>query len=377
MFRALSIQGFRMFEDFTLSGLVPFNIFVGPNNSGKTSLLEAIFLHCAPVNFHVLLSLITLRYGGFHSNPPYIFDQIRWLFTNPGYQPIPELGISGKWEQTGEITERVTRVTLYSELSKESDFRRQISNSSRNFVTSSDELVITPPALNSKGLVIGSVALEFQTSHQELIRGELEFTTEGPLRIGSPRIKTDINTVFSGAGTYKSPDAGIDAYNESVKRAHDKTCIDLLQQIDPDVEDADILLAADKSPQLYIKHKRLGFTPIGNLGDGARRMFHLATLFAQCHDGVILIDELESAIHTAALERFIDWIIEIAHVFNVQVFATTHSLECLDAMLGSQKLEKDDFRLFRLKQQANQVTCKMIEWEMLERLRFELGQEIR
>lgn len=377
MFRTISIKGFRLFEDFTLNDLSPFNIVVGQNNSGKTSLLEAIFLHCAPMNFHVLLSLITLRYGGFHSNPPYIFDQIKWLFTNPREKLTAELGISGKWQQADNITERITRAIINSEFDKESDFRRQISNSSGNLVTSSDEMVMNTPTHSSKGLVIGSVALEFQTSYQELIRGELEFTTEGPLRIGAPRIKTDINTVFSGSGTYKSPDAGIDSYNESVKRSHDKTCIDLLRKIDPDVEDADILLAADKSPQIYIRHKRLGFTPIGNLGDGARRMFHLATLFAQCHDGVILIDELESAIHTAALEQFIDWIIEVAHAFHVQVFATTHSLECLDVILGSHALKRDDFRLFRLKQQANQVTSKMIERDMLERLRFELGQEIR
>lgn len=377
MIKDVSIKGFRLFEDFTLKGLTPFNIFVGPNNSGKSSLLEALFLHCAPVNFRVLLSLISFRYGGFHSNPYYIFDQIKWFFTQPLGKNTAKLTISGKWEDTDKVTERVTSTTLSNELSGEGDFRTQFTNSSDSIVSSSEEIQVKEPTHGAKGIVIGSVVLEFQSSHQDLITGELEFLTEGPLRIGPPRMKTDIKAVFSAPCTYKNPDAGLESYNESVKNGHDKKCIDLIRKIDPDVEGATILLGPDNSPQLYIRHKRLGLTPIGNLGDGIRRMFSLATLFAQCQDGVMLIDELEAAIHTTALEQFIDWIVEVAQESNVQVFATTHSLECIDTILGSSALKKGNLSLFRLRQQADLVTCKEIEGETLERLRYELGQDVR
>jgi AAA15 family ATPase/GTPase len=106
-------------------------------------------------------------------------------------------------------------------------------------------------------------------------------------------------------------------------------------------------------------------------------MFRLATSFAQCQKGVMLIDELEAAIHTTALEQFIDWIVEVAQELNVQVFATTHSLECIDTILGSSTLNKENLSLFRLRQQADLVTCKEIEGETLERLRYELGQDVR
>ena len=44
MLRDLTILNYRCFEDFQMDGLEQINLFVGNNNSGKTSLLEAIYL---------------------------------------------------------------------------------------------------------------------------------------------------------------------------------------------------------------------------------------------------------------------------------------------------------------------------------------------
>ena len=44
MLRDLTIQNYRCFRDFQIDGLAPVNLIVGMNNSGKTSLLEAIYL---------------------------------------------------------------------------------------------------------------------------------------------------------------------------------------------------------------------------------------------------------------------------------------------------------------------------------------------
>src|SRR5437660_1158818 len=44
MISSLTIEGYRCFEHFEMSGLGRVNLLVGKNNSGKTSVLEAIFL---------------------------------------------------------------------------------------------------------------------------------------------------------------------------------------------------------------------------------------------------------------------------------------------------------------------------------------------
>jgi len=44
MLSSLQIQGYRVFEDFEMTGLQRINLLVGTNNSGKTSALEAIHI---------------------------------------------------------------------------------------------------------------------------------------------------------------------------------------------------------------------------------------------------------------------------------------------------------------------------------------------
>ena len=44
MLRDITVQNYRCFEDFHVDGFERVNLFVGNNNSGKTSLLEAIYL---------------------------------------------------------------------------------------------------------------------------------------------------------------------------------------------------------------------------------------------------------------------------------------------------------------------------------------------
>src|SRR5690242_15614158 len=44
MIRSLTVQNYRVFKEFSLEQAARINLFVGTNNSGKSSLLEAIYL---------------------------------------------------------------------------------------------------------------------------------------------------------------------------------------------------------------------------------------------------------------------------------------------------------------------------------------------
>jgi len=57
MISEVVINGYRGLDGFSMDGMTKFNLLVGPNNSGKSSLLEALFMHFAPLNFMILLSL--------------------------------------------------------------------------------------------------------------------------------------------------------------------------------------------------------------------------------------------------------------------------------------------------------------------------------
>ena len=61
MLKSIKIENFRGFKTFELQQLGRINLLVGTNNSGKTSVLEAIQLLCSPKNFEPLYELMYNR----------------------------------------------------------------------------------------------------------------------------------------------------------------------------------------------------------------------------------------------------------------------------------------------------------------------------
>ena len=112
-------------------------------------------------------------------------------------------------------------------------------------------------------------------------------------------------------------------------------------------------------------------------GDGLRRVFTLASAIPGAKDGLLLIDELEIAVHTRMLEKTFNWLVEFCCKYNVQLFATTHSLETIDAIIEICKGEEIDLVGYRLQKGDVQTTTKRFDKEYLTQLREELGVDVR
>ena len=80
MLRDLTVQNYRCFEDFHIDGLEQVNLFVGNNNSGKTSLLEAIYLLSNHNKGRVLFETIANRTDYFNQNSSGFYYSIKELF---------------------------------------------------------------------------------------------------------------------------------------------------------------------------------------------------------------------------------------------------------------------------------------------------------
>jgi len=137
---------------------------------------------------------------------------------------------------------------------------------------------------------------------------------------------------------------------------------------------------------LYIDHQDIGVAPLSAFGDGVRRLLYIASTLVQAKGGVLLIDELESSIHTEVLDRSFAWLIKACQEMDVQLFATTHSLEAVDALLQSieamenlngQNNSSKDFVLYRLEGENGKNLARRFNSKKLHILREELGQEIR
>ena len=125
------------------------------------------------------------------------------------------------------------------------------------------------------------------------------------------------------------------------------------------------------------KHKRLGRTPLSIFGDGLRHVFILAGAVAAVKGGLLLVDELETAIHTDMLHNVFDWLVKACIQSDVQLFATTHSLETVDAVIGACKDETVDLVAHRLELYKGQKTITRLDKPLLTRLRENLGMEVR
>jgi hypothetical protein len=72
--------------------------------------------------------------------------------------------------------------------------------------------------------------------------------------------------------------------------------------------------------------------PIGSMGDGMWRIMAMAIAIAQCKDGVLLIDEIDTGLHYSVMTNMWKLIFGAAKELNVQVFATTHSYDCVKSL---------------------------------------------
>lgn len=72
-----------------------------------------------------------------------------------------------------------------------------------------------------------------------------------------------------------------------------------------------------------------GPVPLRSLGEGASRLFGVALALANSRNGFLLIDEAENGIHHSVQPVYWRMVLQTAHENNVQVFATTHSWDCV------------------------------------------------
>ena len=113
------------------------------------------------------------------------------------------------------------------------------------------------------------------------------------------------------------------------------------------------------------------------LGEGFSRMFSIAVAMGSARGGTVLIDEIENGLHHRVLKDIFSNLLSMAKKFDVQVVATTHSAECIEAAfhaLGSG--DEEDFTFHRIDQREGKSKAVHFDHGMLETA-IEFDMEIR
>lgn len=313
MISSIEIQGYRGFERFEMNGLGRVNLLVGTNNGGKTSVLEAVFLLMSAGNPAALWQVLSRR----------------------GERRIMEMAGS-----PGSLTTEADVCHLFR--------GHEIHPGSRLLVSATDPaakrfvaLAVTEASSDNGGIPVPGLALDVTGSSQPAIP-RIPLSRTGGFRetfgesLQRPARRAGNLPVFVASDSLTT-DELVGLWNDVVLTPAEPLVLRALQFIDPEIERIAVQVTIAYS--YYFGGSRGGFIvkrrgserpiPIGSLGDGMWRMLVMAIAITQCRGSVLLVDEIDTGLHYSVMSDMWKLIFDAAKEFDVQVFATTHSYDCV------------------------------------------------
>jgi AAA15 family ATPase/GTPase len=90
--------------------------------------------------------------------------------------------------------------------------------------------------------------------------------------------------------------------------------------------------------------------PLQSMGDGINRILSIILALIHSEKGFLLIDEFENGLHHSVQEKLWEIIFELSNILDIQVFATTHSEDCIAGFESVLNMPEKGFdgRLIRL-----------------------------
>jgi len=310
-FSGIEVIKYKQFENLKITNLNRVNIFAGINNIGKSSLLEAI----------LLLSRQNDINGFFN------IQKRRGKFTNNN---IPSNWLNKIFTETTKIKGSFWGKPVSVKIEKRAEDGSDIDKTG----------YLNSIFIEGK---FDNDSFESYTRLYENKNSELFYK----------KIKILCPSVYSTPFAMQISNDLYEAHEASVTSKSYKEIISFIQNsIDEGVLDIN-LVNPDSFRRFEVEHKYFESTvDLTQFGEGLQRIFYIALLFAKARNGIVLIDEIETAIHFTLLVQFTKFIQKLAKDFNVQVFVSSHSKECINAFLEN-GYENETKRFSRLIQNFN------------------------
>jgi predicted ATPase len=301
LLQKLDIRSFRGMVNVLLDKLSPISIVVGANNSGKSTVLEAAALITRPFDPPQWVQVAKQR-----DFDLFIVDGLWSLFPSG----VP-LDVDDGPKQTKKL-----------------DIRGLLDSRSREL--SATGLASAGWDLDEKEDLVLRIEAAVREENNGPFRHTMEFRKDDLARY-SNEIQFYKSFTVTPA-THRSTRNLVEHLSRAVDEGRKSIAIDLLRLFDSQVDDLDISASRGRDG-VRVTHKLRGVVDLASFGDGMRRSAALALALVRSHNGLLLIDEIEAGIHPSILPRVLAQLIEAAEMANVQILATTHSLEAIDALI--------------------------------------------
>jgi len=326
-FKHIEIHNFRSIESLKINNIKQVNLITGKNNCGKTSVLEAVFLLAGMSN-----PQLTVNIHAFRDLLLAADDDFSYLFKNFDFLKYPS--IAGQLISHKRTLEIKAIYPTFKEISKQISEKRGLLK--EEFISN---------ASTSKKDSIEGLSFTFNINKNKNFQTEIKLK-QGEIKL-SRDYKEKLNASFINPKTIMNDlDQRLDAI---LVRKDLGIIVNALKEIEPSL--VDIRMGARGMVYADIGMDKL--VPINIMGDGIRRILAILAAMSERKNGILLIDEIENGLHFSTL--FVLWkaVLKTAFDNNVQLFITTHSYECIEAVTRIYKdntlnLEKDFITLFRI-----------------------------
>ena len=327
MLKTLALRGFRGFESYSLSDLATVNLIVGKNDCGKTTVLEAVYLLATDGDPEAFYHIAARR------------NQLnqRMLSLTSG-RPIFEVNVSPLLY--GHACHPGSRFELSSE-----DAYRDLSTEilSLNEIDGAELRDVRRTTAQQRGLYT-------EAAPAYVLRLTSGYTEDGPVYpvardgvvlderwYGSiPKATPSSSFPVRFLGLESVASSGMeDVWDEVLAEGREDEIVRDMQLLVPDVDTIHFQTGGTLRRDILIGRRDGGRRiPITSYGDGLRRLLALRLALFGLENGFLLIDEIDAGMHWTVMEDVWRLIVEVARKSHVQIFATTHSYDCIRG-LGS------------------------------------------
>jgi len=318
-FKTLKIENFRGIKSLAIEDLARVNLFVGENNCGKTTVLEAAFLLVGIGNPNLIIDMQNGRglilmegsdikdfFYNRHCEKGLILSGVqakgeRSLEVLPQYGDLQVAQIGGVAPVTPENggPKRAQRLGVGASVTGQSLIGLRYQFTVADPVTGKNEQY----QAGTRWIEAGNIQFAplFDSRYKESIRGGAVYLRKG----------------------YNH--ASVDCMLNEKKK---DLLLNVLKSIDSKVEDIKTGLHGLVSVDIGLD----SFIPINLLGDGMIRILHVLSEINRASSGALTIDEIENGLHVNALERTWEVILNQSAESNTQIFITTHSGDVIKSL---------------------------------------------
>jgi len=326
MLKSFQIHNFRLFQHLEVGKLGRVNLVVGKNNSGKSTFLEAVELYASNASSAVLLDLVESRQGTWLSEAQPRFSlsasPVRHLFFEHRLPKIGDEGIS--FGETTSSTKLNLGIAAYQNKEDEGTLRKiRISDVQIDEDLSNIEVfLVVEEGKRTRRLF-------------RLDREVRDIRRNSRLRYESQELE------------FKYPWQTVSTENMSNRKVAALWDLTSLTNLEPEIISALALIDERVSGIAFVEDVSQGKgvnnriplvkikgmdepLPLKNMGDGMTRLLHIILALVNARNGLLLIDEFENGLHWTVQPKVWDIVFQLAEKLNVQVFATTHSRDCVE-----------------------------------------------